>query len=71
MGDLKILSNAKLLYTQKCEDDLTARYVKLALPYKKLECYCLQYQKIRRKSSDILYKIKVGIHCMKKELKKV
>lgn len=40
----KILSNAKLMYKQKIENDPTAGYVKSALDYKKLESLCDQYK---------------------------
>ena len=36
----KILANAKLLYKQKTENDLSAGYVKAALEYKALETLC-------------------------------
>lgn len=39
----KIASNAKLLYKQKQEGDITAGYVKSALDYKVLEELCKEY----------------------------
>lgn len=39
----KILANAKLLYKQKAENDLSARYVKSALEYKALEKLCRDF----------------------------
>lgn len=41
----KILSNAKLIYKQKKENDLTANYVKTALDFKSLEVKCDEYSK--------------------------
>ena len=39
----KILANAKLLYKQKIENDLSAGYVKAALEYKALEKLCSDF----------------------------
>ncbi len=39
----KILANAKLLYKQKAENDLSAGYVKAALEYKALEKLCRDF----------------------------
>ena len=39
----KILANAKLLYKQKIENDLSAGYVKAALEYKALEKLCRDF----------------------------
>lgn len=39
----KILANAKLLYKQKVENDLSAGYVKAALEYKALEKLCRDF----------------------------
>ena len=39
----KIISNANLLYKQKCQNDETAGYVKSALDYKKMEKLCDKY----------------------------
>ena len=39
----KILANAKLLYKQKAENDLSAGYVKAALEYKALEKICRDF----------------------------
>ncbi|MBQ9767462.1 MAG: type III toxin-antitoxin system ToxN/AbiQ family toxin [Lachnospiraceae bacterium] len=39
----RILANAKLLYKQKAENDVTAGYVKSALEYKALEKMCDKY----------------------------
>lgn len=44
----KIISNAELLYKQKMINDTTAKYVKTALDYKKLEEACSLYEKTRR-----------------------
>lgn len=41
----KIISNAKLIYKQKKENDLTANYVKTALDFKLLESKCDEYIK--------------------------
>ena len=41
----KIISNAKLIYKQKKENDLTANYVKTALDFKLLESKCDEYLK--------------------------
>lgn len=39
----RILANAKLLYKQKAENDLSAGYVKAALEYKALEKLCRDF----------------------------
>ena len=39
----RILANAKLLYKQKTENDLSAGYVKAALEYKALEKLCRDF----------------------------
>ena len=44
----KILSNAKLLYKQKAENDLSAGYVKVALEYKALEKLCRSFMGERK-----------------------
>ena len=41
----KIKNNANVLYKQKKENDMSAGYVKSALPYIELEKYCLEYAK--------------------------
>ena len=41
----KIENNAKLMYKQKEANDETAKYVKTALEYKKLEKLCDEYDK--------------------------
>lgn len=41
----KIKNNASVLYKQKKENDMSAGYVKSALPYMELEKYCLEYAK--------------------------
>ena len=38
-----LLANAKLLYKQKTENDLSAGYVKAALEYKALEKLCRDF----------------------------
>lgn len=45
----KIASNAQLLYKQKITNDTSAKYVNVALNYKRLECLCDQFM---RKKSD-------------------
>ena len=44
----KILANAKLLYKQKTENDLSAGYVKAALEYKALETLCGKFMSERK-----------------------
>ena len=44
----KILANAKLLYKQKTENDLSAGYVKAALEYKALEKLCRDFVNERK-----------------------
>lgn len=44
----KILANAKLLYKQKTENDLSAGYVKAALEYKALEKLCRNFMTERK-----------------------
>lgn len=41
----KIENNAKLIYKQKIENDLSAGYIKSALDYQGLEERCLEFEK--------------------------
>lgn len=47
----KILANAKLLYKQKTENDLSAGYVKAALEYKALEKLCRNFMGERKSTN--------------------
>lgn len=49
----KILSNAKLLYKQKRENDASAGYIKSALPYEDIEVLCDKFCESIESCSDI------------------